>query len=284
MTRYQFHTRTRFAAAKHGALLWGVVVALASAMGPPLMAAPGMALCVGDCNGNGEVTVDEIIKAVNIALGTTPVDTCSASDANGDGMVTINEIIADVNSALSGCPATPTPTGTPAASASPAATSTPTSTPTSIPASTPTATPAPTLTATVAAGPHISIGSPTGAAGAPVMVPISLAKNGPNIVTIAPLAFTFDPGVLTFGGCLKAAGVSAGKAVNAAMPTAGKITVVVSGDLVVLPDGDIVDCTFTIAAGASGSTPLTFLSAAMSDDQFNDYDGSGTSGSVTVGQ
>ena len=70
---------------------------------------------------------------------------------------------------------------------------------------------------------------------------------------------------------------------NAAMPSAGRITVVVSGDLVALPDGDIVDCTFTLAAGATGSTPLTFQSAAMSDDQFNDYDATGTSGAVTVG-
>ena len=281
MRRHQFQTRPSWTVAKHSVLRWGVIAALACGMGLPLMTAEGMALCIGDCNGNGEVTVDEIIKAVNIALGTTPVDTCSASDANGDGTVTINEIIADVNSALSGCPATPTPTGTPAASASPNATSTPTS----IPASTPTATPAPTLTPTVgAAGPHISIGSPNGVAGAQVVVQISLTKNGPNIVTIAPLAYTFDPSVLTFGGCLKAPGVSSGKAVNAAMPSAGRITVVVSGDLVGLPDGDIVDCTFTIAAGAVGSTPLTFQSAAMSDDQFNDYDASGTSGSVTVGQ
>ena len=143
----------------------------------------------------------------------------------------------------------------------------------------------PTPTPTVgAAGPQIAIGSANGAAGAQVTVSISLTKNGVNIVTIAPLAYTFDPGVLTFDGCLKASGVSSGKSVNAAMPSAGKITVVVSGDLVALPDADIVDCTFTIAASATGSTPLTFQSAAMSDDQFNDYDASGTSGSVTVGQ
>ena len=142
----------------------------------------------------------------------------------------------------------------------------------------------PTATPTVgAAGPHITIGNANGAAGAQVTVPISLTKNGANIVTIAPLAYTFDPSVLTFGGCLKAPGVSSGKSVNAAMPSAGKITVVVSGDLVPLPDGDIVDCTFTLAAGATGSTPLTFQSAAMSDDQFNDYDATGTSGAVTVG-
>ena len=72
---------------------------------------------------------------------------------------------------------------------------------------------------------------------------------------------------------------------TAAMPSAGLVSIVLSGDLVVIPDGEIIDCTFTIAAGAaSGPTAATFQSAAMSDDQFNDYDASGTSGSVTVGQ
>ena len=59
--------------------------------------------CVGDCNGRGEVTVDEIIKGVNIALGNAGLDTCQQFDANGDGSVTINELIVAVNNALSGC-------------------------------------------------------------------------------------------------------------------------------------------------------------------------------------
>ena len=49
------------------------------------------------------MTVDELIKGVNIALGTTSVDTCPSFDANGDGAVTINELIAAVNHALNGC-------------------------------------------------------------------------------------------------------------------------------------------------------------------------------------
>ena len=31
------------------------------------------AICTGDCDGNGQVTVDELVSSVNIALGTTPV-------------------------------------------------------------------------------------------------------------------------------------------------------------------------------------------------------------------
>jgi len=60
--------------------------------------------CTGDCNGDGEVTVNELITMVNIALGTANVSTCLAGDANSDGQITINEIIAGVNNALNGCP------------------------------------------------------------------------------------------------------------------------------------------------------------------------------------
>jgi len=68
---------------------------------PTPTATPGV--CVGDCSGDGEVTVDEVIKGVNIALGNAAVDTCPQFDVNGDGMVTINELIIGVNNVLSGC-------------------------------------------------------------------------------------------------------------------------------------------------------------------------------------
>jgi DNA-binding beta-propeller fold protein YncE len=70
-------------------------------------------LCLGDCNGSGEVTVDEIVKGVNIALGQSPVEGCSALDRNRDQLVTIEELIAAVQNALSGCTRPPTPTVTP---------------------------------------------------------------------------------------------------------------------------------------------------------------------------
>ena len=59
--------------------------------------------CVGDCNHSGEVTIEELITMVNIALGSSPVSACAAGDANGDGEITVNEIIAAVNNALNGC-------------------------------------------------------------------------------------------------------------------------------------------------------------------------------------
>jgi hypothetical protein len=75
----------------------------ASAVGPS---------CAGDCNGDGAVSISELIVGVNIALGNAPASACTAMDANQDGMVSINELVAAVNSALTGC-AAPTPTATP---------------------------------------------------------------------------------------------------------------------------------------------------------------------------
>jgi len=66
--------------------------------------------CVGDCDGNGQVTVDEILTMVNIALGSTPVTACDAGDANHDGQITIDEILTAVNNALNGCGSASTPT------------------------------------------------------------------------------------------------------------------------------------------------------------------------------
>lgn len=60
--------------------------------------------CSGDCNGDGEVTVDELIVLVNIALGTQPAAACPPGDRDGDGSVTIDEIVLAVRLALEGCP------------------------------------------------------------------------------------------------------------------------------------------------------------------------------------
>jgi len=62
------------------------------------------AACVGDCEHDGAVTIDEIITGVNIALENLTVNACPAFDANRDGAVTINEIITAVNNALNACP------------------------------------------------------------------------------------------------------------------------------------------------------------------------------------
>jgi len=59
--------------------------------------------CVGDCGDDGQVTVDEILTMVNIALGNMGMSSCSVGDANGDGQITVDEILTAVNHALNGC-------------------------------------------------------------------------------------------------------------------------------------------------------------------------------------
>ena len=66
-------------------------------------ATPHTIACAGDCNGDGMVTVNELILGVNIALGSQPASVCTAMDTDGNGMVTINELIAAVTRALNGC-------------------------------------------------------------------------------------------------------------------------------------------------------------------------------------
>jgi hypothetical protein len=64
---------------------------------------PTLSLCVGDCDGNDVVTVDELVRGVNIALGFAEVEECPAFDENEDGSVTVDELVEAVNAALTGC-------------------------------------------------------------------------------------------------------------------------------------------------------------------------------------
>ena len=82
------------------------VTAVATHTQPPTPTATGAAPpCTGDCDGNGMVAVNELIVGVNIALGNLPLDECPRFDANGDGQVTIPELIEAVGNALTGCAA-----------------------------------------------------------------------------------------------------------------------------------------------------------------------------------
>jgi hypothetical protein len=67
--------------------------------------------CVGDCDGNRKVTVDELLTMVNVALGSSQVSACAVGDADSDGEISIDEILRAVNSALEGC-AIPNVSGT----------------------------------------------------------------------------------------------------------------------------------------------------------------------------
>jgi hypothetical protein len=59
--------------------------------------------CSGDCDADGQVTVDELTRMITVALGTDAITACLAGDTSGDAAVTIDEINAAVQRALTGC-------------------------------------------------------------------------------------------------------------------------------------------------------------------------------------
>ena len=80
------------------ALLAGICGAMPGSVAP-VFAAP----CVGDCNNNGIVAVNELITGVNISLEQRPLEDCPGFDSNDNGRVAVNELIQGVNSSLDGC-------------------------------------------------------------------------------------------------------------------------------------------------------------------------------------
>src|SRR6185436_19443767 len=58
--------------------------------------------CVGDCDANSRVTIDELVRGVNIVLGALPAVPCTAFDRDASQTVTIDELVAAVAAALQG--------------------------------------------------------------------------------------------------------------------------------------------------------------------------------------
>lgn len=145
--------------------------------------------CAGDCDGDGVVTMNEIIILMNIVLGALPPSACSAGDGNHDGVIDINDIIIAQNNAVKGCPCdfigprmcggscpnptdvcrpkpddsgcvcqpsepTPAPTRTATRTPTPLSRPTPSFTPSRTPTRTPTTTMTPTRTRTTTASPR----------------------------------------------------------------------------------------------------------------------------------
>jgi len=77
--------------------------------------APGP--CTGDCNRDGKITVDELVRGVNIFLALAPAGDCPLFDSDGDGRMSIAELTAAVANSLLGCGhelrATPTASSSP---------------------------------------------------------------------------------------------------------------------------------------------------------------------------
>ncbi len=60
-------------------------------------------VCRGDCSRDGTVTIAELIALINVALGKAPVDNCLAGDRDGNGVISVDELVAAVSRSLRGC-------------------------------------------------------------------------------------------------------------------------------------------------------------------------------------
>jgi hypothetical protein len=168
------------------------------------------AVCQGDCNEDGVVAVNELITAVNVALGNAAIDACGAADADADGSIAVNELVGAVSRLLTGCPPeatrtstelvaptlTPIPesTATASASATASATAPDTATPTMTPPPTLTHTPTPAGTATAT-----GTGTATGTASATATETPTLTQTPSSTPTI-----TETPTPPCAAGCLAA--------------------------------------------------------------------------------
>lgn len=65
---------------------------------------PAGVACPGDCNGNGEVPINEVQLAANIFLDAADISRCPAADTNGSGGVEINEVVQSSRSFQFDCP------------------------------------------------------------------------------------------------------------------------------------------------------------------------------------
>jgi hypothetical protein len=60
----------------------------------------GAPVLVGDCDRNGRVVINELVKGVNIALGQAEVSECTPFDRVANGRVTVDELVRGVRNAL----------------------------------------------------------------------------------------------------------------------------------------------------------------------------------------
>jgi hypothetical protein len=61
--------------------------------------------CIGDCDDNRTITIDELITGASLVVQELPTaGSCDAIDADTDGVAAVNELIAAIGNGLDGCP------------------------------------------------------------------------------------------------------------------------------------------------------------------------------------
>ncbi|HTO56300.1 MAG TPA: hypothetical protein VMJ74_00840, partial [Pseudomonadales bacterium] len=195
---------------------------------------------MGDCDDDGRVEVDELVKGVNIALGTLEFDACPAFDTDNDQHVGVNELVQAVNAALLGCVRrTETPSLTPGL---------------------PTITPSPTVSLAVTT-PPTSTPTPTPTGG--VVTPGDLARSIagraaliadgmgaiPSVVTALAAGFVLDSGGSTPGPSPAAQSSDLGGSASAACPLGGSVTRTCTGTGSVVMTISFSSCSVTTPDG-----------------------------------
>ena len=61
------------------------------------------AACGGDCDGDGAVSIADLVTMVDIALGQMSMDACTAGDMGSDGEIGVADVVGAVGHALDGC-------------------------------------------------------------------------------------------------------------------------------------------------------------------------------------
>lgn len=235
-------------------------------------------VCTADCDGNRQVTVDEIVTTTTIALGNRPVDDCPAADSSADGNVTVDEIVTAVNNGLNGCPIV-------------------VATQTSTPPPTPTAT-ATTTTTTATPSIRLALGSAQGAPGAQVTISLTLT-GGDDLVIAASSDITYDNtqvAVVRQSGQIQCriaftdppgSGIERNLLLNI-LPAQGSNETLRMGILSTqpfdepLPDGVLVTCDFAINPTASAGAKTLINVADVADFEGSSLDVVGGNGVITV--
>ncbi|MGH7788094.1 MAG: hypothetical protein ACRERC_14575 [Candidatus Binatia bacterium] len=78
------------------------IVACATLLAAPLMAQPPPS-CLGDCNLDGKVAINELLLGVTLFLDGAPPTGCAELDDDRDGVVRVNELVGAVGKALGEC-------------------------------------------------------------------------------------------------------------------------------------------------------------------------------------
>jgi hypothetical protein len=65
---------------------------------------PAEAGCFGDCDGDGRIGIDDLLRQVAVVLGDRPLDDCRSADVVPDGTLSASELVFVIGTALQGCP------------------------------------------------------------------------------------------------------------------------------------------------------------------------------------